>query len=340
MRYFPNHPLLALIAAMVLVACDSAGGGAGAAQSPSPTPTPVAAPTPTPTPAPGPTPTPTAFDTAEYRASGGAVSMNALAAYTRGFSGAGIKVAVIDTGLDIDNPDFTGRIDPASADLTSGARLADANGHGTGVTALLAARRDGVGTHGVAFDATIIAFRAEPPCATSCFMSLAAVEEGIDRARIAGARVINLSMIADAPPSIAMRAAIDRATAAGVIVTICAGNESRPQPQAWGAGLADEAAIARGLVILVGAVDGADQIYGFSNRAGPSADHFLTAASPSCSGATPLVSGAIALLAQANPTMTSAQLVAALYASARDAGAPGQDAVYGRGIVDLTAAFR
>ncbi|MES2988979.1 MAG: S8 family serine peptidase [Pseudomonadota bacterium] len=266
--------------------------------------------------------------------------MNALAAYARGFTGAGIKVAVIDTGLSATSTDFTGRIDPASADLVGGGALDDASGHGTAVTALVAARRDGAGIHGVAFDATIIAFRVEPACAGGCLMSLAAVAEGVDRARVAGARVINMSLVADTTPTEAMRGAIDRATAAGVIVTICAGNEGQAQPQAWGRGLAGDPAISRGLVILVGAVDATDTIYGFSNRAGPNAGHFLTAAAGSCSAATPLVAGAIALLAQANPAMTSAQLVAALYASARDAGAAGQDAVYGRGIVDLTAAFR
>ncbi|RYY32362.1 MAG: peptidase S8, partial [Sphingomonadales bacterium] len=181
----------------------------------------------------------------------GAVSMNALAAYNRGATGAGIKVAVIDTGLDLESTEFTGRIDPASADLAGAGTLDDASSHGTGVTAILAARRDGVGTHGIAFDATIIAFRAEPACSGGCFMSLAAITEGIDRARMAGARVINLSVIADNPPTAAMQGAIDRATAAGIIVTVCAGNEGQPQPQVWGAGIAGNAAIARGLVILV-----------------------------------------------------------------------------------------
>ncbi|RYD54384.1 MAG: hypothetical protein EOP60_07725 [Sphingomonadales bacterium] len=266
--------------------------------------------------------------------------MNALAAYARGATGAGIKVAVIDTGIDLESPEFAGRIDPASANLAGAGTLDDANGHGTAVAAILAARRDGVGTHGVAFDATIIAYRAEPACTSSCFMSLAAVAEGVDRARIAGARVINLSLIADTAPTAAMRAAVDRATAAGVIVTICSGNEGRAQPQAWGGGLASDPAIARGLIILVGSVDAGGAMIASSNLAGDGADHFLSANAGACSAATPMVTGALALLAQANPGMSAAQLVAALYASARDAGAPGQDAIYGRGIVDLTAAFR
>jgi subtilisin family serine protease len=265
--------------------------------------------------------------------------MNALAAYSRGFTGAGIKVAIIDTGIDLESTDFTGRLDPDSADLVGAGTLDDASGHGTAVAQILAARRDGAGSHGVAFDATIIAYRAEPACAGACFLSLAAIADGVDRARQAGARVINLSVIGDTAPSVAMRDAVDRATAAGIVVTICAGNEGQANPQVWGAALANDASIARGLVVLVGTVNDSDTIQGFSNRAGTSADHFITAAQGSCSGATPLVSGALVLLAQANPGFSGGQLVNLLYSSARDAGAVGVDAVYGRGVIDLTRAF-
>ncbi|MFX6119076.1 S8 family serine peptidase, partial [Acinetobacter baumannii] len=54
----------------------------------------------------------------------------------------------------------------------------------------------------------------------------------------------------------------------------------------------------------------------------------------------PQISGAVALLAQAFPTLTGAQIVSILYQSARDAGAPGVDSTYGNGILDLTRAFQ
>lgn len=263
--------------------------------------------------------------------------MNALAAYSRGYTGAGVKVAVIDTGIDLGSSDFAGRIDPASADLAGAGTLQDSSGHGTSVARILAAGRDGIGAHGVAFDATIIAYRVEPSCSGSCFLSLAAVTEGIDRARIAGARVINVSMVADSSPSSTILEAVDRATAVGIIVTVCAGNEGLSQPQTWGAGLAQHPVASRGLVILVGAVSGSDAILG--NRAGTSAANFITAREGTCSAATPLVSGALVLLAQANPGMSGTQLVDLLYRNARDVGAPGVDSVHGRGVVDLTGAF-
>ncbi|HEX8420741.1 MAG TPA: S8 family serine peptidase, partial [Sphingomonas sp.] len=56
--------------------------------------------------------------------------------------------------------------------------------------------------------------------------------------------------------------------------------------------------------------------------------------------ATPQITAAVALLAQAFPNLTGAQIVDLLYRTARDAGAPGVDPVYGQGVLDLTAAFQ
>ncbi|MEZ0242126.1 MAG: S8 family serine peptidase, partial [Sphingomonas sp.] len=116
-------------------------------------------------------------------------------------------------------------------------------------------------------------------------------------------------------------------------------------------------AISHGLIIIAGSVDGNGQISTFSNRAGsgPSRNFFLAAVGErvrapdatntpffwsGTSFSAPQISGAIALIAQAFPNMTGEQIVTLLYASARDAGAPGIDDVYGRGILDLTRAFQ
>ncbi len=266
--------------------------------------------------------------------------MNALIAYQRGATGAGVKVAVIDTGIDVANPQFAGRIDPASTDTAGNGTISDVGGHGTGVALALAAGRDGVGSHGVAFDSTLLVFRVDAPgtCAAGdCILSLAAIEAAIDRARLAGARIVNLSTIGDAMPTPSMLAAIDAATAAGMVIAICGGNDAgAANPQTWGAAIALSPE-ARGQVVLAGFVNGSDVLLG--SRAGNASAHYVAAAAGSCSGSTPLVAGALALLAQANPNLSGAELVARLYASARDGGAVGQDAVYGRGIVDLTRAF-
>ena len=153
--------------------------------------------------------------------------------------------------------------------------------------------------------------------------------------------------------------AIDRATATGIIVIIAAGNDGTANPDPF-AEVANTAQ-ARGLVIIAGSVGannsrtpGADILSSFSDKAGNGAAHYLTAVGESVrapdnnnaaflwtgtSFAAPQIAGAVALLAQAFPNLTGAQIVSILFASARDAGATGVDAVYGQGVLDLTKAF-
>ncbi|WP_294045749.1 S8 family peptidase [Sphingomonas sp.] len=370
----------ALTACLATAACGSSGGGGVSS-----TPTPIAAPAPTPTPTPVATPTPTptvaavpsSNDTSEYRSTVGAVSMNALTAYDHGATGAGIKVGVVDTGLDMASDQFTGRVDPASRNVAGGASYDDQDGHGTAVAFTIAGVRNGSGTQGVAFGATIIAARADTPgsCAAggasasgdSCTFDDANIAAGVDLAVSNGARIVNISLGGDAPSS-ALLAALNRATARGVIIVVSAGNNGKDavkgaSPDAFGAGLADSP-YARNLVLIAGSVSAnptrlpsGDTISDFSNRAGtgPAADHYIAAVGENVrapcndtavclwsgtSFSAPQIAGAAALLAQAFPNLTGAQIVQILLTTTRDAGAPGTDSVYGRGVLDLTRAFQ
>ncbi|WP_380783769.1 S8 family peptidase [Sphingomonas sp. R86520] len=364
---------LAFGTSLLLAGCG--GGGTGGINStptppssptppPLPTPTPTPAPTPTPTPAPSPTPTPTpsSYDTSEYRATVGAVSMNALAAYNVGATGKGIGVGVIDSGIDLQSQEFGTRISSASQDVAGNASIDDEGGHGTAVAFTLAGRRNDAGTHGVAFDATLIVLRADRPgtCATEttddedsgCKFGTDAITRGLDAARTAGAKVVNISLGGSEMPQ-SLKDAVGRATAAGLVVVIAAGNDGSASPDAF-TNVASEA-LGRNQVIIAGSVGAGDTISTFSDRAGDSATHFLTAVGESVrapdqadtpflwsgtSFAAPQISGAVALLAQAFPNLTGAQIVDILFKSARDAGAPGVDAVYGNGVLDLTRAFQ
>ena len=149
----------AFAAVSLLGACGGGGGGVGGIPAPPPatTPTPTPTPVPAPTPAPTPTPTPTAtnYDTAEYRATVGAVSANALALYQAGATGRNITVGIVDSGVALASEEFTGRISSASANVAGGTSAADEDGHGTAVAFTLAGRRNDTGTHGIAFEATI-----------------------------------------------------------------------------------------------------------------------------------------------------------------------------------------
>ncbi len=348
---------------LLLAGCGG-GGGSGVDTIPPPPVAVTPTPTPAPSPPPPPTPTPTTanYDTTEYRATVGAVSMNALAAYAKNATGAGINLAIVDSGIDLQSAEFGSRLSSASQDLAGNGSIDDQDGHGTAVAFTAAGRRNGAGTQGVAFDANLIVLRADQPgsCATEgqsgsdtgCKFGTDAITRGIDAARLAGARVINLSLGgANMPQSLIN--AIGRATAQGIIVVIAAGNDGTDNPDPFTAVAGDPAA--RNLVIVAGSVGADDIISTFSDRAGTGAAHYLTAVGErvrapdendtpflwsGTSFAAPQISGAVALLAQAFPNLSGAQIVDLLFRTARDAGTAGVDTVYGNGVMDLTRAFQ
>ncbi|MEE7468301.1 hypothetical protein MOF8_16725 [Methylobacterium oryzae] len=103
------------------------------------------------------------FDTPEYRADWGLSAINAATAYARGFTGLGVLVAVIDSGIDPTNPEFRGKISSQSRNFIPGLNQdliydTDArSSHGTHVAGTIGAARDGVGMMGVGFDSKILA---------------------------------------------------------------------------------------------------------------------------------------------------------------------------------------
>jgi hypothetical protein len=295
------------------------------------------------------------------------VSANALAAYNSGSTGLGIKIGIVDSGLDLQSGEFGTRIDPSSAYVAGTGTIDDEGGHGTAVAFTIAGRRNDAGTHGISFDSTLVIARADTPgsCATKdsdgesgCSFNDTAIGKGIDLAVTAGARIINISLGGSVPGAPVINA-INRATAAGVIIVIAAGNDGTVNPDPF-AQVANNAA-SRGLVIIAGSVGandsrtpGADVLSSFSDKAGNSIIHYLTAVGESVrapdnnnvpflwsgtSFAAPQIAGAAALLAQAFPNLTGAEIVSILFQSARDAGATGPDAVFGQGVLDLTKAF-
>jgi subtilisin family serine protease len=367
-------PLLLSLAALSLAAC----GGGGGTPRPSPTPAPPSAPTPTPTPTPTSAPPPPGnFNTAETRMSDGVNFHGAITAYQAGATGQNILAGVIDDGIDQDSPEFAGRISSQSADLAGSRGINGEGTHGTNVAQLLLGGKNDAGTFGIAFNANLLVLRADRPgsCATEdpsndesgCRFPESAIAAGLDRAVSAGARVVNISLGGEDPPGATLRAAVSRATAAGIIVIVSAGNEGDTtangndpnNPDRFAQGLRDAGG---GLVVIAGSVNDRGAISGFSNRAGGYAGSYLTALGEGVccayengvietqgnfvfvlngtSFAAPQVAGAVALIAQAFPNLSSQQIVSLLYQSARDAGAAGDDAVYGQGILDIARAFQ
>lgn len=363
--------MLGRAGALALVIGLAGCGGGGVSSTPAPV---VPAPTPTPTPAPTPTPTPTNYDTSEYRRSDGPSLHGAITAWQSGASGVGATIAIIDSGIDTANTEFAGRIAATSRDVVGFRSLSNAeDDHGTQVALVAAAARNDSGVMGMAWNATVQMLRADTPgtCNASdgCTFADGNIAAGIDAAVSAGARVINLSLGGD-PANAALRTSIARAASSGAVIVVSAGNDgdstsagvdpTNPDPfaasvlQAGGAN-----------VIIVGSVDDAGVISDFSNRPGTSAASVLMALGErvccvyegsvpktttgaegtfvtvvsGTSFAAPQVSGAVALLADAFPSLTGAQIVDLLLRSARDAGMTGTDAIYGRGLLDIARAF-
>ncbi|HEX5795259.1 MAG TPA: S8 family peptidase [Geminicoccaceae bacterium] len=326
--------LLALALAGAGTGCGGGGGGSGGARSDS------------------------FFETQEYQANFGLDAVGASTAYAAGATGRGVTVAVVDTGIDVDHPELAAQIAGASTDIVSGdpQRVDDVDGHGTAVAGIIAARRNQELSHGVAFNARILAVRADAPgtCASGagCAFDQADVAAATDYAVANGARVVNYSLGGGAAGGAALEAALARAADAGTILVLAAGNENAAEPTFPARFAADPAAAGR--AIAVGAVDAGNQLTSFSNQAGSARDHYLVAPgvhilAPAMDGgaalvsgtsfAAPHVSGAAALVLQAAPFLTADEVVELLLDSATDLGAPGTDPVYGRGLVNLAAAL-
>ncbi|GGV26869.1 hypothetical protein GCM10010293_25750 [Streptomyces griseoflavus] len=260
-------------------------------------------------------------------------------AWAAGYDGTGVRIAVLDTGVDATHPDLKGQV-TAAKNFTSAPTAGDKVGHGTHVASIAAgtgARSKGT-YKGVAPGAKVLSGKVLDDSGSGDDSGILA---GMEWAAAQGADVVNLSLggmdTAEVDP---LEAAVNKLSAEkGILFAIAAGNEG---PQSVGSpGSADAA-------LTVGAVDGKDRLADFSStgpRVGdgavkpdvtaPGVD--ITAASAKgndiarevgekpagyltisgTSMATPHVAGAAALLKQQHPTWTSAELKGALTGSAK-----------------------
>ena len=354
----PTFPCRALSGAVLLLAaCGGGGGGSGGGSSAGPV---VSKPPVVPAPPPAGPVTVPGTTAAETNANYGIRQIGADTAYSKGARGSGVKVAVIDSGIDLDHPEFAGRIDTAnSIDIVTGSRstLNDRSGHGSHVAGIIAANADGKGMRGVAPSASLLAIRADlrddSVCSDpGCGYFDDDVASGLNYARNHGANIVNLSIGKSSPVNSAYRSAIEAAVRGGALVVVAAGNTGDSEPLEPGS-LAGEPGTAGGMLV-VGAVDRNGAIYRQSNRAGDVEARYLVAPGVNIystwrdggyrrltgtSMAAPHVAGAAAALKSAFPSLSMRQVAEILLTTADDLGARGPDQVYGNGLVNLNRAL-
>jgi hypothetical protein len=184
-----------------------------------------------------------------------------------------------------------------------------------------------------------------------------AIQRAVDAARLAGAKVINMSLGGD-PAGGTLLNAISRAVNAGIVIVISAGNDGEDPTKGTNADpFAMSAAQAfPGRVVIAGALDESlVALAPFSNRAGTGQQYYLAALGSrvrtidhtgtgflysGTSFSAPIISGAVALLAQAFPNLSGQQIIDILFRSADELGAAGTDATFGRGRLNIERAFQ
>ncbi len=256
--------------------------------------------------------------------------------------GEGVRVAVIDTGIDAEHPDLREAIDEAR-DFTGAAGPGDDNGHGTHVAGIVAARQNHIGVVGVAPACRLLIAKVLNAAGAGRGEQVAA---GIDWAVDAGADVLSLSFGAPERDA-AIGAAIDRAAERGKFVVCAAGNAGLPNSVSFPARLPN--------VVAVGAVNRHGEAARFSSLGrevdicAPGEDILSTylggtyARLSGTSMAAPFVGGVVALLlarqrAAGLPGPTHVgQLLDRLQTTAIDAGPQGLDPQYGFGLIDPTS---
>lgn len=272
--------------------------------------------------------------------------------------GAGITVAVLDTGVEDDHPDLAGNVLEGKDMVGFGAERGDRAWarHGTAMAGIIAGHGHGAGNGdgvmGIAPEAKILPVRViledgDPARARARSTRGNALAEGIRWAADHGADVINLSLGDDsksAHPEAGEDEAVQYALKKGAVVVASAGNGGEK-----GDHISYPAAYPG--VIAATAVDRYGTRASFSTRrwyatvSAPGVD--VVIADPDrkyyegwgTSAAAAFVSGAVALIKAAHPGLTPAQIKQLLEDTARDAPADGRDDSRGYGFVDPAAAI-
>ena len=247
--------------------------------------------------------------------------------------GDNVRVAVIDSAVDLQNPELANSIAGTFDTLKTPRK---AHKHGTAIAGLIAAHGK---LMGAAPDAKLLAVRAFDAEGKAAQGTTFDIMKGLDWAVANGARVINMSFAGPSDPDI--HRGLEAAHKRGIVLIAAAGNAGPKSPPLYPA--------ADPNVIAVSATDANDKLFAASNRG-----RYITVAAPGDQilVATPFgyevssgtsysaaeVSGIAALLLQRDPRLTPDKVRRILQETAKDLGPKGRDKEFGAGLVDAYAA--
>jgi len=142
--------------------------------------------------------------------------------------GSGVRVAVIDTGVDTHHPDLAGRTQLTRNYIDEDEAAFNADRHGTQVAGLIAALdNNGIGIVGVAPDVRLLLFKAcwQASASQSGRCNSFTIAQALADAITARAQIINLSLVGPSDPL--LEALVDKATGAGIVVVGAASADPR-----------------------------------------------------------------------------------------------------------------
>lgn len=250
--------------------------------------------------------------------------------------GEDVRIAVIDSGIDVAHPELAGAIVGTYDALRS---TEGPHTHGTGIAGAIVARSRLLGS---APSARLLAIRAFGASATGAESTSFVVLKGINYAVEQNAQIINMSFAGPKDPL--LERGLAAAAKRGIILIAAAGNAGPKSPPLYPA--ADRN------VIAVSATDSANNLFEASNRgshvalAAPGVDLLLPSpdekyqVASGTSFAAAYVSGLAALIVERNPGVAPEVVRRILMDTALDLGPKGKDDQFGAGLANALAAVQ
>lgn len=169
-----------------------------------------------------------AHASAEYNSVWGVTKIGSIPVHEGTYTGAsgselgtGVKVAVCDSGIDYNHPELAPRYKGGYDFQNNDSNPMDDNGHGTHVSGTIAAASNGTAIIGVAPGVDLYGLKVLGANGSGSFST---VISALDWCIANGIQVANFSLGSSTDPGTTVRAAFDRAAAAGIVLVCSAGN--------------------------------------------------------------------------------------------------------------------